>query len=111
MTDRLVVILSTGEEAKARTGAMYAVNALKHGWMEDVKLIVFGPAQDLLIEGDELGALVREFISMGEPAVACRVFAERDANDDALRGLGLDVEYVGPLISKHIRDGYVPMVW
>jgi len=48
MESRIVVIISSSAAVKARTGAMYAINALKHGWMEDVKIIIFGPEQDLL---------------------------------------------------------------
>ena len=111
MNDRLCVILTTGDLGAARTGATYAVNALKHGWMEDVRLFLFGPAQDLLLIDTELQALVAEYQAMETPAVACRFFAERDGTDDAARGLGVDVQYVGPLISQLIRDGYVPLVW
>ena len=49
MEGKLVVIISTSDVKKARTGAMYAINALKHGWMEEVKIFFFGPAQDLLL--------------------------------------------------------------
>jgi len=111
MNDRIAVILTTSDPVAARTGAMYAVNALKHGWMSDVRLIVFGPAQDVLLADAELQGLVAEYQAMETPAVACRFFAERDDTDTATRDLGVEVEYVGPLISQLIRDGYVPLVW
>ena len=37
--------------------------------------------------------------------------AERDGTAAPTKELGLDVEYVGPLISELIRAGYVPLVW
>jgi hypothetical protein len=43
--------------------------------------------------------------------VACRFLADRDGQSDGLRELGVEVEYVGPLISGLIKDGYAPMVW
>jgi hypothetical protein len=43
--------------------------------------------------------------------VACRFLAERDGQAAPLQKLGLDVQYVGPLISECIKAGYVPMVW
>ena len=33
MSGKLLVIISTSDPEKARTGAMYGVNALKFGWM------------------------------------------------------------------------------
>ena len=39
MSDKVVVIISTAEAEKARTGMMYAVNAVLKNWMSDVKLI------------------------------------------------------------------------
>ena len=43
--------------------------------------------------------------------MACRFLAERDGHDTGLNDLGLDVQYVGSLISGYIKDGYTPMVW
>jgi len=111
MNEKLVVIISTSEAEKARTGAMYAVNALKHGWMEEVKLFFFGPAEELLLEDQELQQLLREYQSMDETAVACRFIAERDRTDKKIAALGVQVEYVGEMISDLIKDGYLPMVW
>lgn len=36
MSDKAIVIISTAEAEKAYTGLMYAVNALKNRWMEDM---------------------------------------------------------------------------
>ena len=97
MNDRIAVILSTSDPVAARTGAMYAVNALKHSWMSDVRLIVFGPAQDTLLADEELQGLVAEYQAMETPAVACRFFAERDV---------LEVET--PLLGRHtVPDVYI----
>ena len=111
MNDKLLVIISSGEPEKARTGAMYAVNALKHGWMEEVELYLFGPAQKLLLEDEPLQQFFNEFRQLeGEP-VACRFLADRDDISDRTGELGLDIQYVGKPISDLIQQGYVPMVW
>ena len=111
MVGKLVVIISTADPEKARTGAMYAVNALKFGWMEDVKIFFFGPAQDLLLEDAVLRNYMEEYKTMEEIPVACKFISERDKKSDQIRGLGIKVEYVGKMISDLINDGYVPMVW
>ncbi len=111
MSDKVVVIIGTGERAKAETGLMYAVNAARYGWLDDVKLVFFGPAQALLPADEDLQELLRQFQHDQQTAVACRFLADRDGISDDLSGLGLEVAYVGEMISKLIRDGYTPMVW
>ena len=111
MDGKLVVIISTADAEKARTGAMYAINALKFGWMEVVKIFFFGPAQDLLLEDKELQNYMQEYNSMEESAVACKYISDRDEKSKQICELGIKVEYVGKMISDLINEGYVPMVW
>lgn len=111
MTDKIVVIISTAEPGKARTGAMYAVNALKNGWMEEVKLFFFGPAEELLLSDPELGQLLREYQALEGTAVACKFIADRDHTGEQIAALGVQVEYVGAMISDLIKNGYIPLVW
>ena len=112
MSDKVIVIIGTAEMAKAHAGAMYALNAVKHGWMSDVKLFLFGPAEQLVLDDEDFQDLVRQFMAQETAApVACRFLADREDLSDALGELGLDVQYVGPLISEAIKAGYVPMVW
>ncbi len=111
MKDKIVLIISTSDAGKARTGAMYALNALKHGWMEEVKIILFGPAQDLLLEDVELQELLKEYQEIEDAAVACKFISDRDEKNEQLSEIGIQVEYVGEMISNYIHEGYVPMVW
>lgn len=111
MDGKIVVIISTSDADKARTAAMYAINALKYGWMEEVKIFFFGPAQDLLLQDRELQKYLQEYQSMEETAVACKYISDRDKKSRQICELGLKVEYVGKMISDLINEGYVPMVW
>lgn len=111
MAGKIVVIISTSDIEKARTGAMYAKNALLNGWMDEVKIFFFGPAQKLLLEDKELQSFVEEISALGETPIACKFISERDNNSADLAKVGTQVEYVGSPISKYINDGYIPMVW
>ena len=111
MHDKILIILSTSDAGKAQTGAMYALNALKNGWMEDVKIILFGPAQDLLLENEKFRELILEYQDIEESVVACKFISNRDEKSEALDKIGIRVAYVGEMISNYIKDGYVPMVW
>lgn len=111
MSDKVVVIIGTAERDKAEAGLMYAVNATKYGWLADVKLFFFGPAEELLLVDEDLQELLREFQRQDKTPVACKFLADRNGSDEALSGLGLEVAYVGEMISSLIKDGYTPMVW
>ena len=111
MNNKILIIISTSDAGKARTGAMYALNALKHGWMEEVKIIFFGPAQDLLLTDEELQKKIREYQEIEEAVVACKFISDRDKKSEQLSEFGIQVEYVGEMISNYIHEGYVPIVW
>ena len=93
--DRLVVIIGTGELGKAEAGLMYATNALKHGWMKDVRLFFFGPAEKLLLEDPDLQELLIQYHAQDRQAVACRFLSDRDGSSDGLTEFGVDVSMWG----------------
>ncbi len=111
MSNKIIVIISTNELEKARTGMMYAVNALKQGWMDDVKIVFFGPAQKLINKDEQLQKNLKIYQAEEKKAVVCKHIADRDGSVDDAQALDLDVEYVGKLISDHIKQGYSPMIW
>lgn len=111
MNDRLVVIIASAEPAKAATGLMYATNALKHGWMQDVQVFLFGPAEQLVLDDPDLQEMLFEFHRQNRTAVACKFLSDRGGSSAGLADLGVQVAYVGAQISDLIKDGYVPMVW
>jgi hypothetical protein len=111
MDGKILVIISSSDPGKARTGMMYAVNALKNLWMEEVRVFFFGPAQDLLLEDTELQQLLQDYQTHEQTPVACKFLADRDGTAQPTAELGVRVEYIGKMISDLIKDGYVPMVW
>ncbi len=110
MSDKALVIISTSDAAKARTGLMWSMRCLQEGWLEDVKVIFFGPGENVLLADSEAQDIVRE-IAKAEPPLACKFLADRDGTTEAIEKLGVEVVYVGKIIADHIRDGYVPLVW
>ena len=111
MNEKLLVIISTSEVEKARTGVLYTINAKRNEWINDIKLIFFGPSEKLLLEDDVIKQYVEEFILMEEKVVACKFIADRGKVNEKLTSLGVEVEYVGEMISNYIKNGYIPMVW
>jgi len=110
MAAKVVVVISTGEKEKAFTGMMYALNAQKNGWLDEVKVIFFGPFEDLVCRDQEVADFAAQLLDYETP-VACKRLSDTAGISDRLRELGYEVEYVGSIISDLIRQGYAPMVF
>lgn len=110
MSSKVVVILSTADKEKALTGIMYAANAQKHKWIDDVKVIFFGPFEKLLCEDDDVVNAASQLLEYKTP-IACKIISDREGISDKIEKLGFEIQYVGTLISEHIKEGYTPMVF
>lgn len=110
MASKVMVIISTAEKAKALTGIMYAVNAQKNKWIDDVKVIFFGPFENLICEDDEVVNAASQLLDYETP-IACKFLSDRDDVSAKLENLGYTVDYVGSMISAFVEDGYIPMIF
>jgi hypothetical protein len=110
MSSKLLVVIATGEKEKALTGLMYASRTLKEGWMDEVKIIFFGPSERLLVKDETIAKTAME-IGAVETPIACKFISDREGISEKIENLGVRVDYVGTIISDLIKDGYVPMVF
>lgn len=110
MSSRVLIIISTGEKGKAAAGLRYAFRAKSEGWMDDVKVIFFGPSEKLLVGDDLIAERAKEIAAMEKP-IACKAFADQLGISEKIESLGLKVDFVGPIISRLIKEGYVPLVF
>ncbi len=105
-----MVIISSGNREKVLTALMYAKNNIKYGWIPDVRVMFFGPAENLLVSDSDVKTSAIELANYGTP-LACKFLSDRDGISNHIEALGIEVDYVGAMIADLIRDGYVPMVW
>jgi len=110
MASKVMVIVSTGEKNKALTGIMYAVNAQKNKWVEDLKVIFFGPFENLLCEDEAVAQAASRLLDYETP-IACKFLSDRDGISEKLENMGINVDYVGAMISGYIEKGYIPLVF
>jgi len=111
MSDKIISIISTSDVGKARTGVMYTVNAKKQQWLKDVKLYFFGPSEQLLLKDEVIQGMLKEYLQLEQSVVACKAIADRDGISREISELGIQVEFVGKMISDLIKQDYTPMVW
>jgi len=110
MSKRLLIVIATADREKALAGLMYAKNAWAAAWFEDVKVVFFGPSEKLIVRDDEVANEMQKASVIGE-SFACKAISEKEGISEDLEKLGLTVVGVGPIVSKFINEGYVPMVW
>ncbi len=110
MSSKIVVIITSSDKEVIQTAVMYARNTLKFNWLDDVKTILFGPAEQVIANDPELAHEMKEICSTGE-AIACKFISDNEGTSATLAKLGVEIEYVGTIIADLIKDGYVPMVW
>ncbi|MCE4602763.1 MAG: hypothetical protein F7B18_06240 [Desulfurococcales archaeon] len=108
---KVLVIISSSDKAKALTGILWAFNALKHGWVEDLKLVLFGPVEKLVAERDpDLVNILSLMEPFGGEPIACRRMAEAGGYLEDLEKT-VKTEYVGPMIARLLEEGYTPLVF
>ena len=110
MASKVLIILSTGEKEKALTGLLYARNSQKKKWLDDVKVVFFGPFETLVCRDEEVSEAAAELLQHQTP-IACKFLSDQEGTSDRLVELGFDVDYVGSLVSNYIKEGYVPLVF
>ena len=108
---KVLVILSSAEKEKAIAGLMYAKNAHENRWVDDIRLVLFGPIERLLVTDAELRDLSSTVFKIAAHPVACTTFADEPATGNALKALGCEVDQVGAIISEYLRNGFIPLVF
>jgi hypothetical protein len=112
MATKLLVILSSGDrEVALDVGLIYPLNAIKNRWMDDVKLIVFGPSEKLAAYDTEVQGKLKELMEAGINVIACKWCADRMNITSLIEKAGIQVEYVGPIISQLIKDGWASLAF
>jgi len=107
MATKLFVLLSTGDrEVALEVGLVYPFHAADEKWMDEVKFIIFGPSEKLAAYDMEVQARLRELSRVGVDVIACKWCADRMGITDLLEKSGIKVEYVGPIISQLIKEGW-----
>jgi hypothetical protein len=110
MTTKLLVIIASGNRETVLTALMYAKNTIKYGWIEDVRVIFFGPSENLLVNDTDVTNSASELAGLRQP-VACKFLSDRDGISKRIESLGVSVDYVGSMIADLLKEGYTSMVW
>jgi hypothetical protein len=106
--DKLVVVWTSGDRDVAlKMVFMYTYNAstTRFGWWQDVTLVIWGPSAKLLSVDTELQDYVHKMKEAGITLEACKACADMYEVSDELAGLGVDVKYMGDVLTGYIKEG------
>jgi len=112
MGTKVFVILTSGDrEVALEVGLVYPLNAIKNRWMDEVKLIIFGPSERIAAHDMEVRGRIDELRKAGIEVMACKWCADRMKITAALEDAGIKVVYVGPIICHMLKDGWASLTF
>ena len=112
MANKVFLVVSSGDREVVKWPALtYALNAAKRKWMDEVKVIFFGPAEELVAHDVEIQAMLKELQEAGVEVMACKACADEWNITGAIEEAEVGVVYVGSVISQLIKDGWTSLTY
>jgi hypothetical protein len=103
--EKLVILWTTDNVITSRDMVfMYAGNAMKFGWWDEVVLIIWGASAVLAAGDSSIQSRISGLMGNGVEVVACRACAERHDAVDSLQKLGVRVEYIGSELTEYLKS-------
>jgi hypothetical protein len=100
---QLAIVWTSGDRDVAlKMVFMYALNAKRNGWADEVEMIVWGPSSKLLSNDLELQEQVATMQEAGVVFKACKACADSYGISDKLQELGVEVKYMGVELTELI---------
>ena len=104
---KVLIWLASGERSKLMPGLLWGVNAKRHGWVDEVRVVVFGDSQQTVAGDEEMFSMVQEI----EGTLFCRHVAETEGTVEQLEAKGANLAYVGEPIGKAIAEGFTVLTF
>lgn len=113
----VVIMLQSSDPEVLYLGLLYADRAIKNQWMDNVKIVIWGPAQKTLAsltdDSDHM-KLVKSIQAQGDKGSriwACKACADRLGVTEKMEKLGFEVFHVGNATSYLLKLGYRMWNW
>lgn len=104
--DKLVVVWTSGDRDVALSMVfMYVGNSPRFEWWDDITFIVWGASSKLLAGDEELQGKIKEMAEAGIKLEACKACADMYGVAPKLEELGIDVKYMGDVLTGYIKEG------
>ena len=112
MANKVFVLLSSGDrEVALEVGLRWPLNAAKKKWVDEVKVIIFGPSERVAAYDLEVKEKLRELQEAGIEVIACKACADEYGVTRVLEEADITVIYVGSLMAELINDGWASLTF
>lgn len=102
----LVIIWTTADKETASQVVLeYPLNAKINGWIESVKVYVWGPSVQLLASDKDIQNLVKGLTDAGVSVEVSESSIEKYGLTQRFKELGLDVNYLGKSLTSQLAEG------
>ena len=110
MATKVFVVVGSGDKDVIMwPGLKYPLTATTEKCMDEVKVVIFGTAEQLDAYDLEVQQRLRELQEAGIKILACNACADEYNITDILEEAGIEVIYVGPVISQLLKDGWASL--
>ena len=104
--ENLLIVWTSGDPDVAfKMVFMYAYNAQKNGWWDQVTLLVWGPSAKLSSENEEIQESLKKMKEQGVELLACKGCADQYGVSEKLEEIGITVKYTGTYLTDFIKSG------
>ena len=109
MDDNTLTILWTQDNkvTLSEMVGMYARNAVKHGWWDAVRIVLWGASSKLAGDDREVRDLLEGLMAAGVSIHACKACADDLGVTETLESIGVKVEYWGTGLTEAIKSGHL----
>ena len=105
------LVTSGDKEVAAGVGLRYSYNAATKKWVDEIKVILFGPAEELAAYDTQVQAKLKDLMEAGVKVLACKACADEMNITGILEELGVEVVYVGSIMSQLLNDGWASLTF
>ena len=102
--DLVVLWTSADREVALQMVFMYVLNSKLRNWWENITLIVWGPAEELLSYDVQLQMEMEKIIGSGVKVQACRKCSDNYGVSEKLEELGIEVVYMGEPFTTYVKE-------
>lgn len=103
--DGVAIVWTSGDPDVAhRMVLMYAGAAKRNEWFQEVRLVVWGPSQRLVVGDKDIRAALERLSASGVIVEACLACADQYGIADDLREAGLVVKYMGQPLTEWLKS-------
>lgn len=113
MADKIFFVVASGDkDVVLEVALFYPLTVAKEGWMKDVKVVLFGPSEDLVARDENVQKRIKRLQEEGGIEIkACKYCSDKSGISEKLEAMGITVEYVSPIMAQWIKDGWANLTF